>query len=580
VLLDGQAPVGDLKWSPDGRMLAVSRGGKLILLGGQAILVGGEPILRELPAPGPVLDFWWSPDSACIAMLFLDGSQWDAGVVHVASRQLTWRSRTHDWEHGLAWLGSDKLSVVRISEDASLREYLVVDLKDGSEEVLEREMSPRSLKPEVVPVAAPTGDAAAYTLLVEGWAHLVVRDFARGTRTVVLQGDSEDYGHADDRPAWSGDGRYVAFASNYGVLQQRHLWRFDRETGEVRQLTSEPGTHVNPAFAPDGKLIACIACSPWRSAEVALLPADGTGGGKVERLTNSMPAAWVREAITEPQHITITGAEGLQVHADLFVPRGFDPAKQYPALVYIHGGPVRQMRCGWHPMHAYGFFYSYNQYLLHQGYVILSVDYRGGSGYGVAYEQANYMKFAQTELDDCVRGGRYLKSLPYVDEDRVGIWGISYGGYMALAAMTKRPDEFALGVNIAGVWDFEQWDRWLAGRQPGLPRFYETRWGGPKGEHNAEVYRQQSPRYFVEGLKGPLLNLHGTADESVDFAQLDAIVKDCTEHGKDFAAIYYPGETHLFHNRKTWADAFRRMDGAFERYLKCEDPARRPAAMI
>ncbi|MDB4895712.1 MAG: hypothetical protein JWN15_1974, partial [Firmicutes bacterium] len=136
VLLDGQAPVGDLKWSPDGRMLAVSRGGKLILLGGQ-------PLLHELSAPGPVLDFWWSPDSACIAMLFLDGSQWDAGVVHVASRQLTWRSRTRDWEHGLAWLGSDKLSVVRISEDASMREYLVVDLKDGSEEVLERETSPR-----------------------------------------------------------------------------------------------------------------------------------------------------------------------------------------------------------------------------------------------------------------------------------------------------------------------------------------------------------------------------------------------------------------------------------------------------
>lgn len=577
LLLDGQGPVGSLKWSPDGCTLGVLRGGKLALLGASQ----GVPMLRELPTPGHVTAFWWSPNSDRIALLFMEGGQWDAAAVAVDGGQLLWRCQTVEFEHGLAWVGNDRLSLGRTSQDSIRREYAIISLADGTEEVVEREESHKGLKSEVAPVASPQGDAVAYTLIVDGWAHLVLRDFARGTRQVLLPGEHEDYGHAGDRAAFSPDGRYVIFASSKGELQQRHLWRFDRETGEALKLTHEAGTHVNPVVSPDGKQVAFTASGPWRSAEVASMPIDGQGAApEVNRLTRSMPAAWVPEAITLPQHITFESAEGMQIHADLFLPKGFDPSRRYPALVYIHGGPIRQMRYGWHPMHPYAVFYGYNQYLLHQDYVILSVDYRGGTGYGVNYEQANYLKFAQTELEDCVNGSRYLKALPYVDADRVAIWGLSYGGYMTLAALTKYPDEFALGINIAGVWDFEQWARWIGKRGPGAPNYFVARWGGPKGPENEEVYRHVSPRNFVAGLKAPLLNLHGVEDEAVDFAQLDQIVRDCTEHGKDFAAIYYPDETHMFHKRKTWEDAFRRMDQAFARYLKRPAGSESPSAMI
>lgn len=224
-------------------------------------------------------------------------------------------------------------------------------------------------------------------------------------------------------------------------------------------------------------------------------------------------------------------------------------------------------------------FYSFNQYLLHKGYVVLSVDYRGGIGYGVAFEQANYLKFAQTELEDCVNGARYVKQLPYVDSDSVAIWGLSYGGYMALAALTKYPDEFALGINIAGVWDFEQWAAWMDAQAPFVPNPFRARWGGPKGEDNEQAYVEMSPKNFAEQLTRPLLNMHGTADEAVDFAQLDAIVRDLTRLGKDFAALYYPDETHFFTDRRTWEDAFRRIEEAFARYLRTA-PADRPRAMI
>lgn len=568
-VLDGQESVSNLSWSPDGRTLAVLRSGKLTLLGGPALL-------NELPVPGSVSQFSWAPNSARIACLILENKQRDAAVVDVATRKLVWQSHTPEMEHGLAWVGPDRLNVVRMTLDSKRREYVLVSLPDGAEEVLEREESHRGLRTEITPVGAPSGDAIAYTLHVDGWAHIVVRDFARGTRTVALPGEHEDVGHAGCQARFSPDGRYLVFASNKGVLQQRHLWRYDRETGEAVQLTSEPGTQVTPDWAPDGKQIGFIACSPWQSAEVAVVEASG---GEVKRLTRSMPEAWTPEVQVEPQHVTFPSAEGLTIHADLFLPKGFDPSRKYPALVYIHGGPARQMRYGWHPLRSYGFFYGVNQYLLQQDYVIISVDYRGGIGYGVEYEQASYLKWAQTELEDCINGGRFVKALPYVDPDRVAIWGLSYGGYMTLAALTKYPDEFALGINIAGVWDFEQWARWIEAKNPGAPNYFVARWGGPKAEWNAEAYRHVSPRNFVEQLKAPLLNLHGTADEAVDFAQLDVIVKDCTDHNKDFAALYYPGETHLFHRRKTWEDALRRIEAAFERHLK-GDPSRRPPAML
>lgn len=570
LIAQGQEPVGALRWSPDGQSLAMLSQGRLTLLG------EGAPLLRALQSPGRVTTFAWAPDSARIALTFDEGREAGAAVIDLATGELLWRSQTADCYMTVNWVGSDSLTIVRCSLDSQRRDSLLLSLADGSEELLEREFSPKGLKGEAQPVVAPTGDAIAYTVIVDGWAHVVLRDLARGTRTVVLPGAHEDYSHAGDLPAFSPDGRLLALVSNKGALQQRQLWLYDRESGGVRQLTTAPGTNCSPVWSPDGAQIAYIAAGPWHSAEVALIEAAGGSG---QLLTRSMPEAWERSGVVEPAHLTFPSAEGLEVHGDLFLPHGFDPARKYPAILYVHGGPMRQMRYGWHPMHAYAHFYSYNQYLLHQGYVILSVDYRGGTGYGETYEQANYLKFAQTELQDCVGGGRYLKGLSFVDAESVAIYGLSYGGYMTLAALTKYPDEFALGINLAGVWDFEQWAAWIEKQAPGYPNLFVARWGGPKSAANAEVYRQASPKHWAAQLRAPLLNLHGTADEAVDFAQLDAITQDLTEVGGNFASLYYPGETHLFHRRKTWEDALRRMDGAFARYLKC-DPRQRPAAML
>jgi dipeptidyl aminopeptidase/acylaminoacyl peptidase len=227
------------------------------------------------------------------------------------------------------------------------------------------------------------------------------------------------------------------------------------------------------------------------------------------------------------------------------------------------------MRYGWHPLKSYNILYSFFQYLLHQGYLILSVDYRGSSGYGRRYEEASYMYLCVGDLADVVAGADFLNGLGCVDPDSIGIFGLSYGGYLTLGALTKYPLIFAVGINIAGVYDWIQYAEWIDRAYVGAPWYGAfARLGGSKKAANADAWHNASPRNFINQLQRPLLNLMGTADANVDYAQIEAIVSDCVELRKDFSMMSYPNETHVFTHRATWVDAFTRIESAFERYLK------------
>jgi len=190
------------------------------------------------------------------------------------------------------------------------------------------------------------------------------------------------------------------------------------------------------------------------------------------------------------------------------------------------------------------------------------------------------MSICDKELGDVVYGARFLEGLGYVDSASIGVYGISYGGFLTLGAMAKYPGVFQMGINIAGIWDWDQYTTWRNKRYPGKPWFGAfSRLGGPKAEHNSQEWFNASPRNFVETLRGPVYNLMGSADEAVDFEQMDTLISDFVKHEKDFAALYYPGESHVFTHRATWKDAFTRMEAAFDRHLKT-DPSLRPRAMI
>lgn len=564
-------------WSPDGGTLGYVRDGKIWLYR------FNDHSSQLLSLPGQVKPghhspaFSFSPDGSHIAAIILDGKQRDLLVTDLEG-QVLWRTETTHNECDHAWVDSTRLHFTTVEYPLSRwREHAILDLKTGESRSLVREEAEQGLKAELAPRVHPGGAGIVYALHAGGWPHLHYLDLTTKELQQITFGNCDDTGYAYDAFGFSPDGQWLAYDSSRDVrLTEREIWMINPATGENHRLTNLGGTNVNPVWSPDGRQIAFLHADPYRSVDIWVMAL----GSEPKQLTFSMPESLTPEKLTPPEHVTYPGVKGLTVQADLFLPKGFDPAKKYPAIVFIHGGMARQMRHGFHPIISYAVFHAYHQYLLHKGYVILSVDYRGSIGYGVEYEQATYRNMCVDDLDDVIRGAEYLKGLNGVDPERIGVYGISYGGYLTMGALTKHPEVFQMGINIAGIWDYEQYQRWyeklyVGGGWHGLGRMT----GMPSPE-NAEIWRQASPRNFVANMKRPLLSLMGTADMNVDYQQIDTIISDCVEHGKEFAVAYYPGESHMFTWRKTWEDAFPRMDAAFERYLKAPVPGQRPRAML
>ncbi|HAI21681.1 MAG TPA: hypothetical protein DCM14_07300 [Clostridiales bacterium UBA8153] len=567
--------ISQVAWSPDGTMLAFLRAGKL------ATWRVGDSSLLEVKVPGRVnpgyLDtgraLGWSPDSQLICYSFVD----DRKERHVGISDTDGRLvfRTHDREASVApaFVDRQTLYFARMKERNLRADFCLL--------TIDRDDQGRAVAGEVRAFHSDSGDGQGSLLSVtahpspdgrqllflretDGWAHLHVYDRGLGTMRQLTHGPCEDFAHAGDIPQWSPSGARIVYASSQGELHQRHLFLLDITTGEQLQLEELPGNNSLAQWSPDGRRIAFLHCDVHRSMDLWLMDVDDRA--KTRQVTFSMPPAWTEENVPVAEHVTYQGAQDWEIHAFLTRPKPFDPGKKYKALVWVHGGPIRQMRQGFHPLHSYAVFYAYHQYLAHRGYVSLSINFRGGTGYGRRFRMGLHGKMGIDDVVDVVKAGEYLKSLPYVDPDRVAVWGLSYGGYMTLHALTQYPDTFCMGVNIAGIWDFAQWTRWIqsrTGMQGGL--FVNFLGGFP--DEAPDSYRRASPVTFAEQLARPLINVHGTADANVDFQQLDRIVSDCVKLGKAYEAYYYPDEVHMFRWRKTWQDAFPKIEREFDKYL-------------
>ncbi len=238
----------------------------------------------------------------------------------------------------------------------------------------------------------------------------------------------------------------------------------------------------------------------------------------------------------------------------------FNEKNKYPVIIWVHGDGILQNRYGWHPSKNYGVYYGFHQYLLHEGYVVLSVDYRGSIGYGRDFMHGHYMDLGGKDADDVIFAAEYLKTLPFIDSNRIGVWGLSYGGYLTLQAIIRRPELFKAAINVAGVIDWSDWAKdpdgwWIQGRM-----------GNP--DENKELYFRASPINFIDRIQTPLLILHGTADFNVPFYQSVRLIDNLLKQGKKFEFVMYPGEDHYFVWDYTWQDVFKRVEEFFDKNLK------------
>jgi dipeptidyl aminopeptidase/acylaminoacyl peptidase len=420
--------------------------------------------------------------------------------------------------------------------------------------------------------ASPDGKWISFLSDRDGWDHLYVARPTGGTPIQITKGRFEAW-----RPAWSPDGTRIAFDSNEGSNPgMRHIGvatiGADPARATVAMLTRGRGTNTDPLWSPDGRQILYQHTDPQNSADLYVV--DATGGAPV-RLTDSMPAEVDRAALVEPQLVHYPGPDGQNVPAYLFVPKNLDRARRHPAIVWIHGDGVNQNYDGWHIQRNYAVYYSFHQYLLQQGYVVLAPDYRGSIGYGSAWREGVYMDVGGHDFRDAALSINYLKTLDYVDADRVGVWGLSYGGFFTLLAVTEMPTAFRAAVDVAGVVDYAMYYE-----DPYHGGWTVSRIGRP--DEHPKVYAQASPISRIDRLVRPLLVLHGTADVNVPYLHSVRLIDELLKKGKGGLVEFmtYPGEFHYFTREHVLRDAWTRVAAFFDRHLSSHRGASPPGTPL
>jgi len=547
-------PIAAVSWVNDDELALSAGGGGETIRHEQTPDYSGAKIIYTITerAPGPPADTWILPVAGGAAKKYSaggggfggrGGNRWIDGSHFLIDRQ------TPNFKGRSILVGSTDGGEPRLVHEDVKQAFwsMTGDARGGSQ-------------------ASPDGKWISFLSDKDGWDHLYVAPAGGGEPVQITKGQYEAW-----RPSWSPDGTRIAFDSNEGSNpgnRQLHVVALaaDPSKAKIAAVTTGRGTNIDAQWSPDGRSLVYQHTDPQNSADLWVVDVTKPGAKPV-RLTDSMPAGIDKSALVEPELVHYPGPDGKSVPAYLFVPKNLDRTKKHPAIVWVHGDGVNQNYDGWHVQRNYAVYYSVHQYLLQEGYVVIAPDYRGSIGYGSAWREGVYMDVGGKDFKDAAMSADYLKTLSYVDSDRIGIWGLSYGGFFTLLAVTERPTTFRAAVDVAGVADYAMYydDPYHGG-------WTASRIGTP--DQNPQVYAQASPVSHVDRLVRPLLVLHGTADVNVPYLHsvrlIDALLKN--NKGPLVEFMTYPGEFHYFTREHVLRDAWTRVDQFFAKWLKPERP--------
>jgi dipeptidyl aminopeptidase/acylaminoacyl peptidase len=307
-------------------------------------------------------------------------------------------------------------------------------------------------------------------------------------------------------------------------------------------LTSGNAIETQPVVASDGATVAVLRSDVHVPIRPAILREEKLVDLVAQGIPAEFPGAW----FVTPQQVIFPAADGVELHGQLFLPAGLREGERSPAVIFFHGGSQRQMILGWHYMEYYSNAYAMNQYLASKGFVVLSVNYRSGIGYGLNFREAlNYGADGASEFNDVLGAGLFLRNRPDVNPKRVACWGGSYGGYLTALALARASDLFAAGVDMHGVhnWNLE------------MPTFipdYDPR----ERVEVARVAFESSPIASVKTWRSPVLLIHGDDDRNVPFAETVQLVEALRRQNVEFQELVFPDEIHDFLLRRDWIHAY------------------------
>jgi dipeptidyl aminopeptidase/acylaminoacyl peptidase len=441
------------------------------------------------------------------------------------------------------------------SADGKRREIKVWNAKSGTrtlwKDVDERWFSPTGRDSKVL--VSPDGKSVAFVSDRTGWIHIYVMPVDATSENQAKQLTTGNF--LAGLGSWSADSTRIAYhRSDAGNQYERFINVIDVRTGADQRIVTTRGVNYDPSLSPDGTQVMFHRTDIENSLDLYSAPVRVNAS--FVRLTDSMPAGINKGDFSPVTAVSYPSRVGnVTVPATLMVSKTIDRTRKNPALVWIHGSGSDQNFLGWHPG-SYRMYYSLCQYLAQQGYVILTPDYRGSSGFSRDWSTGVHMAIGVNDTADVAAGADYLKTLDYVDPNRIGVFGLSYGGFLTLQAMTVDPTLWRAGVDVAGVVD---WATYGAG-------YTTPRLGTPV--QNPEIYRVSAPILHMDKLERPLLVLHGTNDRNVSFADSLRLFDVLIKLGKPFESQIYPGEIHFFRRDIVLRDAWTRIEDFFDRTVK------------
>ncbi|MHC4149935.1 MAG: S9 family peptidase, partial [Planctomycetota bacterium] len=393
------------------------------------------------------------------------------------------------------------------------------------------------------------GDRLVFPWERDGWTHLY-SVAASGGKPALLTPGSFEVQFVSLGP----DRKEIVYSSNQGDIDRQHIWRVSVSGGRPKQVTTGEGIEWSPAMTND-KAIAFLASTAREPAQAEII-VDSKARRQLAR--ESIPNDFPSKHLVKPKQVIFSAADGMRIHGQLFLPTDGERGQRHPAILFFHGGSRRQMLLGFHHRGYYHNAYGLNQYLASRGYIVLSVNYRSGIGYGMEFREAlNYGARGASEFNDVMGAGLYLRSRPDVDPDRIGLWGGSYGGYLTALGLARASDLFAAGVDLHGVHD---WNVVIRNFVPS----YEA---GKRAEV-ARLAFESSPMASIKDWRSPVLLIHGDDDRNVPFSESVNLVEALRRQSVEFEQLIFPDEVHGFLLHSNWLAAYRAAADFFERKLK------------
>ncbi len=567
VLASGEEDLSDAKISPDGKFVSFIRNHNLWLVGTangkeRALTTGGTEEVRkgELDWVYPeelelFTAYWWAPDSSAIAYLEMDERKvtqfplvdFESPIgeaelqrypvpgglnpgVRVVVGQVAGNSKDRVMDVGaetdiyilrVKWLPDSKhLAIQRLNRAQTILDVLLSDAATGKSSTILSEKDAYWINVSNDLYFFKDGKRFLWSSERTGYRHLYLYDFSAAKPLQLTKGDWEvsQLERVDERNG------AVYFTAKEKSPMESHLYRVGLDGSGFTRITKEDGTHaVN--IAPDATEYLDTYSNSSTPPRQDFYRTDGS---KLATVNENKVAELADYHLSPVEFFSIKAHDGMSLNCSMIKPPNFDPSKKYPVLVYTYGGPHAQVVVNEWMDHQY----LWHQMMAQKGYIIFSLDNRGSAGRGHVFEEPIHYRFGAQELSDQRDGGVWLKSQPYVDPDRIGIHGWSYGGHMTLHAIFEAPQVFKVGFAGSPVTDWHFYDTIYTERYIGLLPLHE------------ESYQESSPIKNAEKLKGKLLIAYGTGDDNVHSSNTLALIDDFIKAGKYVEVMTFPGRGH------------------------------------